>query len=208
MQTTFLTDEAITALLLGLALVVPVACTFARWKPFKWLGYGLWVVWLWVAFWHVVGFINVRWTDDARTTYHHEAIFKAIQDGKLNIPLAETINFPWSAVCVIMGYPRMDEYEQAILEDALGGTYLPDTWRESETYVFATPDGPREWDTAWGRFNPWFLKEQQGHEYAKRLQNQPYLIQLQTKRKKENPWQSLCYRPDEINLSIQPWPDT
>lgn len=204
---TFLVDEMITAILMGLALLVPLACTYSRWKAIIWLGYGLWVLWLWVAVWQIVGFINIRWIDDARTTYHHEAIFKAIEEGKQIIPLAETTNFSWSAVCVIMGYPRMDEYEQAILEDALGGTYLPDTWRESETYVFATPSGAQEWHMAWGRFAPWFLRERQGYEYAQRLNNQPYLIKMQIQSRKDNPWQNLCYRPNELNLTIQLWSD-
>jgi hypothetical protein len=207
MQATFPSDDMITAMLLGLALVLPFVCTFARWKPIVWLGYGLWVMWLSVAIWQVLSFINIRWVDDSRTTYHHNAIFKAIQEGRSIIPLPETTNFSWSAVCIIMPYQYLDDSEEAIIKEVLQSDYVPILWSESDMYIFATPNGTQDWNMAWGRFTPWFLRERQGHEYAKRLNNQPYLIKRQTQARKDNPWQNLCYRPDEVSLTIAPWPD-
>lgn len=190
-----------------------------------WLG-GRWVrtvavmlglVWIYHAQWHARAYIDLRWIDDARTRYQHDAVIDAIKAGKARIALTETTNFEWAKVCRLGGYQSYHtpdgeplREESRILREVLGTDYIPEI--EGRLFgfdhfilVYATPEGPYAMSPKWSRFGRAAQEAPNGRYYREQLGGVGYWIteDFITGEKQQN---QLCFAPKDAWFVIEPEP--
>jgi hypothetical protein len=172
-------------------------------------------VWGYHAQWWARFAIDARWVDDARSRYQQDAVIAAIKAGRTTIPLAETTNFAWTAVCYLSAgraYP-LEEGEHLtgvsdIMREVLGTERLPmfdHFWNQGEysVLVYATPDGPYIIAPFWQRrFEREFQRWPAGRYYARQLYNKGYLVIKKIKESPSNPWDNLCFKPEDVWIQI------
>lgn len=204
--------------LIAAAFIVSFLIFVAWWRQWRALfvvGVILGGVWLYQAQWYGRALVNVRWIDDKRVQYQNDSIITAIRAGKIHIPLVETTDFKWTAVCRLGGYQRYVTQdggrvseESRILRDALGTDFIPeieDTLWGHEAYllVYATPAGPYVMKPTWGRFGREFQSLLRGRYYQNALEGKGYWVFVKTKETTTYDWKGLCFKPDDIGLETQ-----
>lgn len=189
---------------------------FGRWM--KVIAVLLAVMWLYQAQWYVRAYVDVRGIDDSHSRYQQDAVIAAIKAGKTKIPLAETTDFEWSAVCHLFAeqkYAVPDgkplTWQSEIMREVLGTDNIPYFennwwWREYFVLVFATPTGPYVMEPVWGRFSRKFQQEYVGRHYAKELGGKGYWIEEKMHERDGSGWGSLCFKPEDAWLEISPEP--
>ena len=176
-------------------------------------------VWLYQAQWYGRALINIRWLDDARSHYQQDRVLEAIQAGTTKIPLQETTDFEWSAVCYLSANERYavpDSEPLTFASEAMRGALGTDDipyfennwkWREYSVLVYATPDGPYVMDPGWrGRFTRDFQRRTMGSYYADKLKGAGYWIEVNTNESENSPWGGLCFKPEDVWFEITPEP--
>lgn len=176
-------------------------------------------VWLYQAQWYGRALWDVRWIDDTRSLHQQDAVLAAIRDGQTHIPLMDTTNFTWTAVCYLSanhsyavpeGQPLTHASE--VMRNALGTDDIPYfedswSWREYSVLVYATPDGPYVMEPEWtGRLSREFQSRWMGRYYADKLKGNGYWLSVKTVEEKDGAWGGLCFRPRDVWLEVSPEP--
>ena len=174
-------------------------------------------VWGYHAQWWARFAIDARWVDDARSRYQQDAVIAAIKAGRTTIPLAETTNFAWTAVCYLWAdhaYAEPDgtrlSHRNTILREVFGTDIIPfleNTSNHGEYFVlvYATPDGPYVVSPMWEeRFRQEFQRLYNGRYYAKQLHNNGYVVHAEVNKTSNNRWDNLCFKPDDVWFRITP----
>jgi hypothetical protein len=171
-------------------------------------------VWGYHAQWWTRFAIDARWVDDARSRYQQDAVIAAIKAGRTTIPLAETTNFAWTAVCRVWAQPPFSPAWDAELRRKVFGTsFIPyfafGGGGEHYVLVYATPKGPYIIQPFWeGRFQREFQRWPAGRYYAEQLNHTGYYFEEGFRETRNNPWNNICFKPENVWLEIfsqAPW---
>ena len=195
--------------------VATCAVGYALWRGPTWVrvitilcaGVGLYH-----AQWYGRALINARWVDDTRSLYQQDKVLEAIKAGKTKIPLAETTNFEWTAVCHVWAEPPYSPaFTDELKHEVFGTTRIPffDSGKDGEYFVlvYATPAGPYIMEPEWqGRFTREFQKRHMGKYYRQKLGGNGYWIEDRMNERKDNSWNGICFKPEDIWFEISPEP--